>query len=102
MNPYEAPQTPLQPEPEVRPRVPVTYETYNAIEMLKILGVIFLVLVEVCLGVMLLNCLSYVTAFGFAEESSPMLQLLPHVALGLLGNTWILWKLKQASDRKHS
>ncbi len=46
MNPYEAPQTPLDPEPEVRPRVPVAYQAYDAFEMLKMICVILLVLIE--------------------------------------------------------
>jgi hypothetical protein len=102
MNPYEAPQTPLDPEPEVRPRVPVAYQTYDALEMLKILGVIFLVLVEVSLGIMLLQGLAILVGIDSGSENEGFSSLLPHVSLGLLGNSWILWKLKQASDQKHS
>jgi len=102
MNPYEAPQTPLQPEPEVRPRVPVVYETYDAFEMLKIIGVILLVLIEVCLGVLLLQGISIAVGLDSGGENVGMVGLLPYASTGFVSIGWILWKLKQASDRKNS
>ena len=102
MNPYEAPQSSLNPEPEVRPRVPVAYQSYDSFLMLKILFVIFLVLVEVTLGILLLECLAFVVGFDDGSENGVFAQILPYVSVGFLGVGWILWKLKQASDRKNS
>lgn len=102
MNPYEPPQSSLDPEPEIRPRVPVAYETYDALVMLKIIGVIFLVLIEISLGVILLQCLAIFFGLEPGGENGVLAAFFPFVAFSFLGNSWILWKLKQASDRKNS
>jgi hypothetical protein len=102
MNPYEAPQTPLQPESEVRPRVPVAYQSYDPLQMLKIMGVIFLVLIEVSLGAIMLQCFASLVSLDSSGENLDFSRLLPFVTVSFLGIGWVLWKLKQASDRKNS
>lgn len=102
MNPYEAPQSSLDPEPEIQPRVPVVYETYDALVILKIIGMVILVLIEVSLGAILLQCLAIFLGLEPGGQNQVLAQLLPFFALGFLGVGWILWKLKQASDRNNS
>lgn len=102
MNPYEAPQSSLVPESEEQRRVAAQYQSYDPLEVVKILGVIILVLIEVTLGVLLLECLAFVLGIEPRQENMIFARLLPYVAAGFCGIGWILWRIKQASDRKNS
>ena len=100
MNPYEAPQSSLEPEEKLR--VPVNYQQYDPLEVVKLILVIILVLFEAVLGVVLLLRVTF--AFGFYPDSG--IDVLDHVMPLIVPifafGGWILWRLRQANERKNS
>lgn len=96
MNPYEAPQSSL--EPEERPRVQVKYEHYDRPEVVRMVLVIVLALSEFVLGILLLHRLAVALGFYTDANVAGLDELLPYLAACFLVFGWILWWLRKLSD----
>lgn len=91
MNPYEAPQSSLDPEPEKKRRVAVKYETYDTLEVVKMVITILLLLTEVLIATLILHRIFIGLGFGPANMVEALDQFMPWMLMTFFGIGGILW-----------
>ncbi len=93
MNPYEAPQSSL--EPEKRPRVPVKYEQFDTRELGRIVLRALLLFGFIVSGLLLAHRAA--VALGCANDANveDLDAKLPYIFLAFCAFSWLLWRMRK-------